>query len=131
MSFEDMKQPELKRVAEEFGVEIPKGGFVKNADIVAALEADGVTFDQWQKLIGELEEIKEELVVKEPVVVRDVSNSILLKMTRANGTFEERGYKFTREHPFIAVQEDDAEYFINSYEGFRVALPSEVKEYYS
>lgn len=132
MSFENMKQPELKRVAEEFGVDVPDKPFLKNAEIIAALVEDGVTFDQWQRLQGEPEE---EVKVPEPkeLVVQDVTkaNSVLIKMTRENGTFEDRGYRFTKSHPFVAVKEDDAEFFVNTYEGFRVALPSEVKEYYS
>ncbi len=131
MSFADMKQPELKIVAEEFGVDIPKG-FVKNEKIIELLQADGVTFDQWQRLKGE--PVEEEVVEqpKEEIKVKDVTKTqVLIKMTRENGTFEDRGYRFTKSHPFVAVSEDDAEYFVNAYEGFRVALPSEVKEYYS
>jgi hypothetical protein len=130
MSFAEMKQPQLKEVAEEFGVDIPKG-FVKNEKIIELLEADGVTFDQWQRLKGEPEEV--ETVKEETLVIEDVTNveTVLLKMTRANGTFEDRGYLFTAKHPFVAVKEDDAEHFVNNYEGFRVALPSEVKQYYS
>lgn len=129
MSFEDMKQPELRKVADEFGVEVPKS-FVKNEKIIELLAADGVTFEQWQRLQGAEDEVQPEKAVPEVTVI-DVSNSVLLKMTRDNGTFEDRGYRFTSSHPFVAVLEEDAEFFVNTYDGFRVALPSEVKEYYS
>jgi hypothetical protein len=129
MSFEDMKQPELRKVADEFGVEVPSG-FVKNAKIIELLKEDGVTFDQWQRLQGAGDEVQPEKEVPKVTVI-DVSNAVLIKMTRGNGTFEDRGYRFTSRHPFVAVKEEDVEFFVNTYDGFRVALPSEVKEYYS
>jgi len=131
MSFADMKQPELRLVAEEFGVEVPKS-FVKNEKIIELLEADGVTFEQWSRLKGEPDEEPEAVEVSKEVKTKDTTKAqVLIKMTRENGTFEDRGYRFTKAHPYVAVDEEDAEFFVNAYEGFRVALPSEVKEYYS
>ncbi len=131
MSFKDMKRPELLKVAEEFGVEVPSGNFVKNEKIVELLEADGVTYDQWQRLNNDVEEDVQLPEAPKEVKVKDVTNSVLLKMTRENGTFEDRGYRFTKSHPFVAVAEEDADFFVTQYEGFRIALPSEVKDYYS
>jgi len=52
-------------------------------------------------------------------------------MTRANGTFVIRGYKFTKDHPFLPVREEDAVYLTENIEGFKIANPREAEEFYS
>jgi hypothetical protein len=52
-------------------------------------------------------------------------------MTRQNGTYEVRGHKFTKVHPFLPVSEDDANYILDNIEGFKIATPREAEEYYS
>jgi hypothetical protein len=59
------------------------------------------------------------------------AEKILLKMTRENFSYEVRGYRFTREHPFVAVNAEDADYLIENEEGFRPASPKEAREFYS
>jgi hypothetical protein len=41
------------------------------------------------------------------------------------------GVTFTKEHPFVAVSEDIAQEIFDKEEGFRLASPREVQEYYS
>ncbi len=132
MSFKNLKQPELKKAAEDFGVELP-GGIISNAKIIELLEADGVTYEQWAKLQPKKEEdeaveVETEEEAEEPV---GEERNTLIKMTRANPTFEDRGYRFTRENPYALVTEDDAEWFIETYEGFKIASPKELREFYS
>jgi hypothetical protein len=55
----------------------------------------------------------------------------LVKMTRANASFEIRGYKFTREHPFAIVGGGNLDYLLEQVDGFRLATPAEVKSYYN
>ena len=61
----------------------------------------------------------------------DPSDEVLVKYERKNPSYQVRGILFTKAHPFASVPEDVAEYLIRELEGFRLALPSEVTEYYS
>jgi len=51
MSFETLKVSELKKIAEDFGVDIES---LKNkADIIAALSEEGVSWSVYKKTLGE------------------------------------------------------------------------------
>ena len=52
-------------------------------------------------------------------------------MTRRNHSYEVRGYKFTRQHPFVPVTEEDAEWLVEKGGGFRPATNREIKEFYN
>lgn len=127
MSFNSMKVSELKEVAEYFGADIEdaKG----KAAIISALEEEGVTFDMYDKFINadkaepELEPRKEKKVPDGPTV--------LVRMERGNLMYEINGHLFTREHPYVAMSEEDAEFIFSTQEGFRMATPSEVRNYYN
>ena len=56
---------------------------------------------------------------------------VLVKMTRDNYSYEIRGYTFTKEHPFVAMDKDSAQAIFDKEEGFRLATPKEVQEFYS
>lgn len=127
--FKDLKPAELKTAAEYFGVDLE--GTPTKVEIIAALEADGVTWAQYNEIFNPT--VKEEPTVITVSQRKNVTreNGVLLKMERENPTFEVKGYRFTKKHPFIAVDPDDADYIVHNYEGFRPALPSEVEKYYS
>jgi hypothetical protein len=52
-------------------------------------------------------------------------------MTRENFRFDIIGFTFTKEHPFIAMTEENAQEIFDKEEGFRLATPKEVQEYYN
>jgi hypothetical protein len=52
-------------------------------------------------------------------------------MTRANFRYDIMGKTFTREHPFVAMTKEDAQKIFDKEEGFRLATPTEVREFYS
>jgi hypothetical protein len=52
-------------------------------------------------------------------------------MTRENFRYDINGFTFTKEHPFIAMTEDNAQEIFDKEEGFRLATPKEVQEYYN
>ena len=52
-------------------------------------------------------------------------------MERKNPSFETHGYLFTQSHPFVAVPEKTAQDIFDTEDGFRMATPREVQEYYS
>lgn len=54
----------------------------------------------------------------------------LLKMTRNNPVYEVRGYRFTRNMPYVYVNNADVDFLIEVEGGFAVAKPSEVEKFF-
>lgn len=127
MSFDKLSQKALIKVAEDFGVDV-KPGTTKPA-IIAELVEMGVTYDMWQKF-NNVEPEPEGDSTEAKALFTEKEARVLVKMERENGTYETRGYRFTRDHPFVPVKESDAELICRSAEGFRIALPSEAAQYY-
>jgi hypothetical protein len=132
MSFETLKVAELKKIAEDFAVETE--GLKNKADVIAALAEEGVTYSVYAKTLEKLEEAEDE---SEEVLPRfdpkksQSKDDVLVRMTRANFRYDILGYTFTKEHPFIAMKEEDAQKIFDMEEGFRLATPREAQEYYS
>jgi TusA-related sulfurtransferase len=122
-----MKVGELKEVAEYFAVDL-ESAKTKN-EIMAALEEEGVTFEMYAKFT---EAETETIDVPEKKAKKVASgDTVLVKMDRENARFEINGFTFTREHPFVAMSEEDADFIFSIEEGFRMATPREVQEYYN
>lgn len=141
MSFQSLKKDILIQVAEDFGVELEEDA-TKN-EIIAAFAEDGVTWDMYKEAYPEVTELpdKEDEETKTADVTEDedddespkfkaTQQTVLLKMTRANGTYQVRGYKFTKEHPYLPVDEEDANFILENVDGFKIASPKEAQEYY-
>ncbi len=127
MSFSTMKVGQLKEVAEYFAVDL-ESAKTKN-EIMAALEEEGVTFEMYAKFT---EAETETIDVPEKKAKKVASgDTVLVKMDRENARFEINGFTFTREHPFVAMSEEDADFIFSIEEGFRMATPREVQEYYN
>jgi len=126
MSFGTMKVSQLKDVAEYFAVDL--GGAKTKNEILALLEEEGLSYDMYQKFnSAEPAEIE----VQAPKSVKKVEgDTVLVKMTRANPYYEINGFIFTRNHPYVAMGTQDAEYLFENQEGFQMATPREVQEYY-
>ena len=130
MSLESMKLAELKKVAEEFAVDLESAK--TKAEVLAALAEEGVTSD----LIDNLKKVEREEIPPAPVFTNaeDLSKdpgSALVKMERKNRSYETFGYSFSQEHPFAAMPMETAMEIFDTQEGFRLATPREVNEYYS
>lgn len=141
-SLDDYTKDELLAYAEQFGTDANKS--ISKKDLVARLLEDGVTLEVIAGYNKELEEYdakalglhpltEDELAAVEAPVVEDEEEEdlILVVMTRSNGTYEIRGHRFTRDHPFALVKESDADYLIEVDGGFRIASPKEARAYYS
>jgi hypothetical protein len=139
MAFKQLHKDVLIQVAEDFAVELP---FEKDDDkltknvIVKALDDDGITWKMYKEAFPDPEDQEEVVKDDEPQTeaaaeFKAAPQKVLVKMSRPNGTFEIRGYKFTKDHPFLPVDADDADYLVNNQEGFGIATPREVEEYYS
>ena len=132
MSFETLKLAELKQIAEDFAVDIKDAGGKK--DIIAALAEEGVTWSIYQKAKGIEEEEKEmnaTVDVKTEKKTVKQEDMVLVKMTRQNYTYEIMGHRFTQEHPFVAMDKDTAQAIFDKEEGFVMATPAEVQEFYN
>ncbi len=131
MSFETLKKEDLLKIAEEFGSDV-KASDTK-AVIIAALNEDGVTWEQAAQLDKQVAEKDAELREEKKAADAEAKAQeaqALLKMQRENSTFEIRGYRFTKAHPFAVVAESDAEWIVDNVDGFRYATPREAQEFY-
>jgi hypothetical protein len=129
MSFTSMKIDELRKIAETFGVDYEQA---KNKqDLIALMGEDGVTYDMYEKFT-KAESVKQESASK-PIKEEQVSQQdlVLVKMDRMNPRYDVMGYTFTEKNPFIAMPEKKAQKIFDTQEGFRLATPREVQEFYS
>ena len=131
MSFDTLKVEELKQIAEDFAVDIE--GISGKKDIIAALSEEGVTWAIYKKAKGIEEEEKEmnETLPKAAPKVVNKEDMVLVKMTRPNYSYEIMGHTFTKEHPFVAMDKDTAQAIFDKEEGFVMATPLEVQEFYN
>jgi hypothetical protein len=129
MSFDTLKVAELKIIAEDFAVDTE--GLKNKKDIIAALSEEGVSWSVYQKTKQEIEDNLEEIEIIPRLDPKKVdADSILVRMTRENYRYDIHGHTFTKEHPFVAMPEEDAQKIFDTEEGFRLATPKEVQDFY-
>jgi len=128
-----MKLEELRKVAETFAVDHESA---KNkADLVALLAEEGVSYDMYsnfnnaEKADAELEPRKVASSGRPEINIQ--GGQVLVKMERMNPRYDVNNFTFTRENPFIVMSEKDAQEIFDTQEGFRLATPKEVQEFYS
>jgi hypothetical protein len=131
MSFDTLKVAELKKIAEDFAVDTD--GLKNKKDMIAALAEEGVTYSIYQKTLKDIEDATEEIEILPTKF--DISSvpedTVLVRMTRDNFRYDIMGQTFTKEHPFVAMSEEDAQKIFDSEEGFRLATPKEVHDFYN
>ena len=127
MSFESMKLAELKAVAEYFGVDL-EGAKGKPA-IIKALDEEGISYDMYDKFVN-AEKAEPELAPRKEKKAVD-GPTVLVRMERANPMYTVDGHVFTKDHPYVAMSEQDAEFIFTTQQGFRMATPNEVRDYYN
>jgi len=131
MSFETLKVSELKQIAEDFAVNTD--GLKNKADVIAALAEEGVTWSVYNKTMDKMEEedMSVEVLPKFDPKAEQPENTVLVRMTRANFRYDIQGFTFTKDHPFVAMNKEKAQEIFDKEEGFRLATPKEVQEYYN
>lgn len=131
MSFNEMKVGELRELADAYAVDINKSD--NKEVIIRKMTENGVTWDYHvAQTANETPGVERVPVAEFDEPAEDNGEGqILLRMTRANGTFQVRGATFTQSNPYAIVKERDADYILETYEGFRIASPKEVREFYS
>lgn len=130
MSFETLKVSELKKIAEDFGVEV--NSLKNKSDIIAALAEEGVTWSVYKNVSDKIEEESEdEVQPKKPdLKSENPEDTVLVKMERANFRYDILGFTFTKEHPYVAMHKEKAQAIFDKEEGFRLATPKEVQDFY-
>jgi hypothetical protein len=130
MSFDTLKVSELKKIAEDFGVDIEDK---KNKnDIIAAFAEEGITWSIYAKTLNDLEEdMSVETETQPKIKASNPDDTVLVRMTRANFRYDIMGQSFTKEHPFVAMDKDTAQAIFDKEEGFRLATPKEVQDFYN
>ena len=130
MSFDTLKVAELKIIATDFAVDTES---LKNKkDIIAALAEEGVTWSVYQSTIEAIEKDTEEIEILPKFDSKaQLDNALLVRMTRDNMRYDIHGKTFTKDHPFVAMTEDDAQTIFDTEEGFRLATPKEVQDFYN
>ena len=119
---EDFTIEDCRFLVSEFGLDVKS---TKKAVLLEALVRAGVSeFAMKEALKSKTDDIRTEPTFdkKDPV--------ILVKMTRANPTFRFRGYKFTKEHPFVLMNEGDANDIVRFEVGFSMSNVEETETYY-
>jgi hypothetical protein len=133
MSFDTLKVSELKKVAEDFGVETE--GLKNKTDVIAALTEEGVTWSVYQKTLKSIEDVKDEdkieILPKFDPNKEQAPDTVLVRMTRSNFRYDIQGHTFTKEHPFVAMPSKKAQDIFDVEEGFRVATPKEAQDFYN
>jgi hypothetical protein len=132
MSFETLKVAELRQLADDYAVDYDAKD--NKAVLIAKLNENGVTWEYHKAQAGIVEEVVESAPVENTSFDSPVESyeeqDVLLRMTRANSTFQVRGATFTQTNPYAVVKESDADFIMDTYEGFRIASPKEVREFY-
>jgi len=130
MSFDTLKVAELKVIATDFAVDTE--GLKNKKDIIAALAEEGVTWSVYQSTVEAIEKDTEEIEILPKFDPKaQPENTILVRMTRDNHRYDIHGYTFTKDHPFVAMSEEDAQKIFDTEEGFRLATPKEVQDFYN
>jgi hypothetical protein len=133
MSFKNHTIKELTQVAEHFAVDLD--GIKGKENIINELEELGVSYEMADKQVFNPEKDEDD---QDDVVVQAAPtalvNPVVVRMTRKNPRYDVeangRIYTFTQENPYVLLEESDADIIFDREEGFRMASPREVKEYY-
>ena len=130
MSFDTLKVAELKVIATDFAVDTE--GLKNKKDIIAALAEEGVTWSVYQSTVEAIEKDTEEIEILPKFDPKaQPEDTLLVRMTRDNHRYDIHGYTFTKDHPFVAMSEEDAQKIFDTEEGFRLATPKEVQDFYN
>jgi hypothetical protein len=135
MGFMQLNKPHLLEVARYFSVAVDPESSKQGICAAFAAAEPPVTWDMYNKSFPSLDDNTTVITTESTDTgaaekFKETNEPVLVKMERGNQRYEIRGYKFTREHPFLLVEKGDAEAILGTF-GFRVATTEEVKNYYS
>jgi hypothetical protein len=137
MSFKTLDPKQLRLVVDGFGLDVAEKA--TKPVLLAAIAEDGnISWDEAVNILKsenawDEEDEKTDVATKAEAKAAYEARpkDTLLKMLRANRSYEVRGYRFTADHPFALATAEDAEWIVEHDEGFRYATPKEATEFYS
>lgn len=160
MSFNELTLGKLREASLALGavLEPADAKKMKKPELLAALQEEGASYADYENYISLQKHIEEAEEGKEPdegdlesfngpaeVKANAKPNKgnpqqfgeiLLIKMDRANYSFDieskdgKRRWHWSKEHPFQPMPMSEATYVLDQYDGFRIASPTEAKEYY-
>jgi hypothetical protein len=145
MDFKRLNVDELKDLAEFYVIDVTAVDENKPSkkELLTAIATaeDPITDEDYAAFKADREKPVEKVVVDdlndvedvpaEPAEEVDRSNWVLVKFIGKNPRLDVLGYTFLGRHPFQSVPPEVAEHLILHREGFRLALPSELTDYYN
>jgi hypothetical protein len=129
MSFDTLKVKELRDIADAFAVEVPTK--ITKQELILLLEEEGVNYDTYQRFSDSEKVEVDPGPDPRPQAIDATSPGVaLVKMVRSNMSYQIGNYVFSQEHPFVPMPEDHAQRLFDSIQGFVLATPREVQEFY-
>lgn len=160
MKIEDFTKQELYAIADKFGVDVEKDSnkaplvkaiednhvtpelvfeqipefdnrynVVDPDELRKQSEPDNVV--RSQEAINRVPEDKEVKIITQEEFKPVPQEKYLIKMDRQNHYFEVAGYTFTKDHPYALVDAEKVNQIVREEEGFRIATPDELQNYYN
>lgn len=153
MSFNTLKVDDLKAVVGFFAKDVTASDPAKptKKELIAALASDEgqgpVSWEEYENIYlpakaaqrgqekqaePEAEPVKPANKIPSPDDEESDVEYVLVKYTGQNPRWDVIGYTFVQRHPYASIPLEKAEWLImNQADRFRVALPTEVKDYYN
>lgn len=128
-NFNELSRQQLNDAAERFG--IPVDNRWNEKTLAAKLIEAGVTIDQIQgaeEILGAVDSKPESAL--EQFSAKSGDSRVVLKMDRPNKSFSIMGHKFTSDHPYVVMDEEEALTICELTDGFRIAHPTEAAKFY-
>lgn len=126
-SFNELSRQQLNEAAERFG--IPIDNRQSATTLAARLIEAGITIDQI-KSADEVLGVTESSSAVDKFTVDDEGSRVVVRMDRPNMSYSIMGHKFTRDHPYVVMDEGEAQLICDLDDGFRIAHPTEAAKFY-
>lgn len=130
----------LKEVAEKLSVDIEgtegNSAAETKTNILNMFAEFGIDDETYEKFyLSEEEKLQAIDSEVKPTISKEnykAGGNTVLKLIGKNPVYETYGFRFSRDTPFVAMSDDDAQQILDSSDGnkFKIASPREVKEFY-
>lgn len=126
-SFNELSMQQLTEAAERLGLEVDKRWSL-NTLSGKMIEA-GITIDQI-KSSGEVLGYDNTESAADKFSSNASGGRVVLKMDRPNASYSIMGHRFTRDHPYVVMDEEEAIVICELDDGFHIAHPTEAANFY-
>lgn len=127
-NYDTLNKIQLTYLADKFGALVKGNGKTAMVDALIERDLDPEVIKGALKLREEQID-SEHPNHQEPLIKKD-DDVQLVRMHRANPSFQYRGFKFTSEHPYVLMGKHDCNDLLRMETGFVIASPEEANEFY-